>query len=63
MDALRDDLTPCGMIPKPRTSTKEKGSAPITPTAVELGWRSPDDDSLQKWPRSVATIDKVSLDP
>lgn len=26
MDALRDDTTPCGMIPKPRTSTKEKGS-------------------------------------
>lgn len=47
MDALRDDLTLCGMIPKPRNSTKEKGSAQITPTTGEQGWRSPDDDSLQ----------------
>lgn len=48
MDVLRDDLALCGMIPKSRTSTKEKDSAQITSTAVELGWRSPDDDSLQK---------------
>lgn len=63
MDALRDDLALCGMIPEPRASTKEKGSAPITPTAGELVWRSPDDDSLPKWPPSAATTDKVSLNP
>lgn len=63
MDPLRDDLTLCGMIPKPRTSTKEKGSAQITPTAVELGWRSPDGVSFQNWPPSVAIIHKVSLNP